>query len=85
MSLAAAMSALLTGQSLRCVIAICPDFPMLNCAAGNEHCHARKEKTNSTLALAQASEPTVNLLFSCNRPFVYVFLVVDVFLLVDFP
>ena len=44
-------------------------------------CRARKEKTNSALALAQASEPTVSLLFSLPRPwnipFDYVLLVVD--------
>ena len=31
-------------------------------------CRARKEKTNSTLALAQASEPRVSLLFSPPGP-----------------
>ena len=31
-------------------------------------CRARKEKTNSTLALAQASEPRVSLLSFPSRP-----------------
>ena len=31
-------------------------------------CRVRKEKTNSTLALAQASEPRVSLLFSPPGP-----------------
>ena len=31
-------------------------------------CRARKEKTSSTLALAQASEPRVGLLFSLPGP-----------------